>query len=140
MRIEQLMTKEVATCGPDDTEQMSEAFDVVFEVTGSQGGLDLATGLTRSRGTLDIVGYHQSSRTVDMQAWNWKALDVVNGHVRDQRQLTDSIRRGLDIAAGGRIDYGSLFTHRYSLSDLDQAYADLLAKPDGFVKALVTMD
>jgi threonine dehydrogenase-like Zn-dependent dehydrogenase len=72
-----------------------------------------------------------------MQAWNWKALDVVNGHVRDQRRLTDSIRRGLAVAAGGRIDYASLFTHRYPLSDLDRAYADLRAKPDGFVKALI---
>ncbi|WP_165949117.1 alcohol dehydrogenase catalytic domain-containing protein [Kribbella turkmenica] len=125
---------------PEDMDQMTDAFDVVFEVSGTQGGLDLATALTRSGGTLDIVGYHQGTRTVDLQAWNWKALDVVNGHVRDQRQLTDSIRRGLDIAAGGRIDYASLFTHRYPLSDIDQAYADLRAKPDGFVKALIVMN
>jgi L-iditol 2-dehydrogenase len=129
-----------AACEPEDVAQMTEAFDAVFEVTGTQGGLDLATALTRSRGTLNIVGYHQGARTIDMQAWNWKALDVVNGHVRDQRQLTDSIRRGLDIAASGRIDYASLFTHRYPLSDLDQAYTDLRAKPDGFVKALITMN
>jgi threonine dehydrogenase-like Zn-dependent dehydrogenase len=75
-----------------------------------------------------------------MQAWNWKALDVVNGHVRDQQQLTDSIRRGLDIAASGRIDYASPFTHCYPLRDIDQAYADLRAKPNGFVKALIVMN
>ncbi|MGY4769069.1 alcohol dehydrogenase catalytic domain-containing protein [Kribbella sp. CWNU-51] len=128
-----------AALDPDDVAQLADAFDVVFEVSGTQGGLDLATRLTRSGGTLDIVGYHQGVRTVDMQAWNWKALDVVNGHVRDQRRLTDSIRRGLDVAAGGRIDYASLFTHRYALSDLDRAYADLRAKPDGFVKALIVL-
>jgi L-iditol 2-dehydrogenase len=126
-----------AALNPDDAAPLTDAFDVVFEVSGTQGGLDLATTLTRSGGTLDIVGYHQGARTVDMQAWNWKALDVVNGHVRDQRRLTDSIRRGLAVAAGGRIDYASLFTHRYPLSDLDRAYADLRAKPDGFVKALI---
>ena len=128
-----------AALDPDDVAQLTDAFDVVFEVSGTQGGLDLATALTRSGGTLDIVGYHQGARTVDMQAWNWKALDVVNGHVRDQRRLTDSIRRGLEVAASGRIDYASLFTHRYALSDLDRAYADLRAKPDGFVKALIVL-
>ena len=124
---------------PDDLAGQTDAFDVVFEVSGTQGGLDLATALTRSGGTLDIVGYHQGARTVDMQTWNWKALDVVNGHVRDERRLADSIRRGLDVAAGGRIDYASLFTHRYPLSDIDRAYADLRSKPDGFVKALIML-
>ncbi|TCM37262.1 alcohol dehydrogenase catalytic domain-containing protein [Kribbella sp. VKM Ac-2568] len=129
-----------AASNPEDAAQLTDAFDVVFEVSGTQGGLDLATALTRSGGTLDIVGYHQGTRTVDLQAWNWKALDVVNGHVRDQRRLTESVRRGLAIAAGGRIDYASLFTHRYPLSDIDRAYADLRAKPDGFVKALIVMN
>ena len=31
------------------------------------------------------------------------------------------------------------FTHRYPLRDIDRAYADLRAKPDGFVKALIVM-
>lgn len=128
-----------ATATPEDAARMTDAFDVVFEVTGTQGGLDLATALTRPGGTLDIVGYHQGTRRVDMQAWNWKAIDVVNGHVRDQRRLTESIRRGLDIAAAGRIDYASLFTHRYPLSDIDRAYADLRDKPEGFIKALIVI-
>lgn len=119
---------------------MQDGFNVVFEVTGAQAGLDLATSLTRTHGTLDIVGYHQSRRTVDMQAWNWKALEVINGHVRDRHRLTDSIRRGLDVVASGRIDYQSLITHRYPLSAIDHAYADLRAKPKGFIKAAIVLD
>jgi L-iditol 2-dehydrogenase len=129
-----------AAVSPEDSPAMRDAFDVVFEVTGTQTGLDLATGLTKAHGTLDIVGYHQGPRAVDLQAWNWKALDVVNGHVRDQRRLTESIRRGLDVVASGRIDYAALFTHRYPIGSIDQAYADLRAKPDGFVKAIVVID
>lgn len=127
------------TATPDKAARMTDAFDVVFEVTGTKGGLDLATALTRPGGTLDIVGYHQGARMVDMQAWNWKAIDVVNGHVRDQRRLTESIRRGLDVAAAGRIDYASLFTHRYPLTDIDRAYANLRDKPEGFIKALIVI-
>jgi L-iditol 2-dehydrogenase len=122
-----------------DVAGMRDGFTVVFEVTGVQAGLDLATTLTAPHGTLGIVGYHHSQRTVDMQAWNWKALDVVNGHVRDQRRLTDSIRRGLDVVASGRINYQALITHRYALSEIDRAYADMHAKPDGFIKAVIVL-
>jgi L-iditol 2-dehydrogenase len=116
---------------------MRDGFDVVFEVAGVQAALDLATALVKPHGTLDVVGYHQGRRTVDLQVWNWKALDVVNGHVRDQNRLAEAIRRGLDVVAAGRIDYASLITHRYPLSAIDQAFADMRAKPDGFIKAVI---
>jgi L-iditol 2-dehydrogenase len=121
-------------------DHLQDSVDVVFEVTGVQAGIDLATTLTRPHGTLSIVGYHQGARLVDMQAWNWKALDVVNGHVRDQRRLNDSIRRGLDLVAAGRVNNQSLITHRYPLEDLDKAFADLETKPPGFIKAVITLD
>ncbi|MBO0870294.1 MAG: alcohol dehydrogenase catalytic domain-containing protein [Micromonosporaceae bacterium] len=112
-------------------------FDAVFEVTGVPAGLDLATRLTREHGTLSIVGYHQGARQVDMQAWNFKALEVVNGHVRDPRRLADSTARGLALVAAGRIAYPELFTHWYPLERVDDAFADLAAKPAGFIKAAV---
>jgi L-iditol 2-dehydrogenase len=118
----------------------ADSFDIVFEVTGAQAGLDLATRLTRPHGTLTIVGYHQGPRQIDMQAWNWKALDVVNGHVRSGTQLADSTRRGLELVANGRIDYASLITHRYPLDHIDDAFQDFLAKPAGFIKAVITLD
>jgi L-iditol 2-dehydrogenase len=119
---------------------MRGGFDVVFEVAGAQKALDLATTLTRSHGTLSIVGYHQAQRHVDMQEWNWKALDVVNGHVRDRRQLAESTKRGLDAVASGRVNYHSLITHRYPLSDIDQAFTDLTNKPTGFIKGVITLE
>jgi L-iditol 2-dehydrogenase len=115
-------------------------FDIVFEVTGVPDGLDLATRLTREHGILSVVGYHQGTRQVDMQAWNWKALEVVNGHVRDPRRLADSTARGLALVAAGRIAYPELFTHWYPLERLDDAFADMLAKPTGFIKAAVNLD
>ncbi|MFD4957763.1 zinc-binding dehydrogenase [Microbacterium sp. NPDC058389] len=121
-------------------DSMSNSFDVVFEVSGSQSGLNLSTTLASEHGTLSLVGYHQGSRTVDVQAWNWKALDVVNGHVRDQRRLVESTERGLALVAAGRIPYGDLFTHHYSLDQIDQALEDLESKPTGFVKAVVVLN
>jgi threonine dehydrogenase-like Zn-dependent dehydrogenase len=112
-------------------------FDVVFEASGSQAGLDLATELVAPHRTLSILGYHQQPRIVDMQTWNYRAITVVNAHVRDRERMRDSIRRGLDLIAAGRIDVASLITHRFPLAELDRAFTALADKPDGFVKALL---
>ncbi|MEV7908175.1 hypothetical protein AB0P04_41915, partial [Streptomyces anulatus] len=72
--------------------------------------------------------------------WNFKAIDVVNAHVRDRDRLRDSTRRGLDLVAAGRVDLTCLITHRYALADLDRAYAVLAEKPDGFIKAVIEID
>jgi threonine dehydrogenase-like Zn-dependent dehydrogenase len=123
---------------PDEAGQAGE-FDVVFEASGSAAGLNIATGLVREHGTLSLVGYHQGQRTVDMASWNVKAIDVVNAHVRDRARLCNSVRRGLHLVAAGHIDIRSLITHRFVLSDVDDAYAALTNKPDGYVKAIITV-
>jgi threonine dehydrogenase-like Zn-dependent dehydrogenase len=118
--------------------ESDRGFDVVIESSGAPAGLGLAGELVRAHGLLSIVGYHQGGpRPVDMMMWNWKAIDVVNAHVRRYADLMESMRIGLDLEAAGKIDLGALVSHRYGLEGVDQAYGDLLSKPDGFVKAVV---
>lgn len=113
-------------------------FDVVIEGSGTQPGLDLASKLVRAHGVLSILGFHQGGpRQVDVGMWNWKAIDVVNAHVRRHADLMGSMRIGLELEAAGLIDLGALVTHRYGLDEVDRAYADLRDKPAGFVKAVV---
>jgi len=111
--------------------------DVVVEATGTQQGLDLATELVRPHGTISILGFHQAMRQVDVQAWNWKAINVVNAHVADRDLLRESTRAGLDMIAAKRIELGPLITHRFSLERVDEAFAALRAKPPGFIKAVI---
>lgn len=125
---------------PGDAELGVSAVDLVVEATGTQAGLDLATSLVAEHGTLAILGYHQApSREIDLQTWNWKALDVVNAHVRDRRRLTDATRAGLRLLAAGRLDLRPLVSHHYPLERIDAAYRALEHKPPGFVKAVVTL-
>ncbi|SDU13830.1 zinc-binding dehydrogenase [Jiangella alkaliphila] len=116
----------------------ADAFDVVVEASGTAPGLDLATTLVRPHGVLSIMGYHQGPRTVDLKTWNFKSIDVVNAHVRDRDRLRDSVRRGLDLVAAGRINVGALITHRFALDDVDAAFTALVDKAPGFVKAAIT--
>ena len=121
-----------------DEWQSAKGLDVVVEASGTQPGFTLAGELVRAHGILSILGYHQGGdRQVDVGMWNWKAIDVVNAHVRRQDDLMESMRIGLELAARGLIDLGALVTHRYGLDQVDQAYADLRDKPAGFIKAVV---
>lgn len=112
--------------------------DCVIEVTGLQGPLDLATELTRERGRLVIAGYHQDGlRTVNMQLWNWRGLDVVNAHERDTRVYVDGIVAAANAVASGALDPAPLYTHTLSLGEFGRALELLRERPDGFLKALV---
>ena len=112
--------------------------DRVFEVTGKAEPLDLAGQLTRERGTLVIAGFHQDGRrSVDMQLWNWRGLDVVNAHERDPAIYLEGIRLAADAIVAGRLDPSPLYTHEFPLDRVGDALAMAHERPDGFLKALV---
>jgi len=114
--------------------------DVVIEAVGKQWPLDLSAELTRERGRLIIAGYHQDGlRTVNMQLWNWRGLDVINAHERDPQMYTGGIRLAVDAVAGGVLDPTPLYTHTFPLERLGEALDATRDRPDGFLKALVTL-
>jgi len=115
----------------------SDTFDEVFEATGHQEPLDLASRLTRVRGRLIIAGYHQDGRrSVDMQLWNWRGLDVVNAHERDPAAYVEGLREAVDAVRKRRLDLRPLITHRFTLEQLGEAYRISLERPEGFIKAV----
>jgi threonine dehydrogenase-like Zn-dependent dehydrogenase len=115
-------------------------FDVVIEVAGVQSTLDLATRLTRESGRLVIAGYHQDGlRLVDLQTWNWRGLEIVNAHERAEDAYLRGMRDAIDAILVGAIDPFPLFTHVYPLHRIGEAFETMVARPDGFVKALATI-
>lgn len=115
--------------------------DVAIEASGAQAGLTLSGEMVREHGFLSIVGYHQGGpRAVDMELWNWKALEVLNAHERRAAYQMDCMRRGLELVERGRIDIASLVTHRFPLEAVDRGFEALLEKPAGFVKSVIVMD
>lgn len=124
-------------CAPDERRLDRDTFDVVFEATGHQQPLDLASRLTTVRGRLVIVGYHQDGRrSVDMQLWNWHGLDVINAHERDPAIYAAGLRSAVEAVQAGRLDVERLITHRFPLEELGEAYRISLERPEGFVKAV----
>jgi len=112
--------------------------DVVIEATGRQEPLDLAAELTRVRGRLIVAGYHQDGRrTVNMQLWNWRGLDVINAHERDPEVYRRGMEEGVARLAAGEVDLKPLLTHRFPLSEINQAFKTSEERPAGFLKSLV---
>jgi threonine dehydrogenase-like Zn-dependent dehydrogenase len=112
----------------------------VVEATGAQWPLDLAAELIAVSGRLVVAGYHQDgTRSVNMQLWNWRGIDVVNAHERDPGRVRFGLREAAAAVADGWFDPSSLYSHVYPLAQASLAMDALVTRPAGFTKALVTM-
>ncbi|MBC6982195.1 zinc-binding dehydrogenase [Caulobacter sp. 17J80-11] len=114
--------------------------DRVIEAAGKQWPLDLAAELTREGGRLVIAGYHQDGpRQVNMQLWNWRGFDVINAHERDPAVAVRGLKEAVEAVASGRLDPDPLLTHAYPLERLADALNAARDRPEGFMKAVVTL-
>jgi threonine dehydrogenase-like Zn-dependent dehydrogenase len=111
----------------------------VVEVTGAPWPLDLSGELTGFGGRLVIAGFHQDGlRSVNVQLWNWRGIDVVNAHERDPQVQLRGISEAVEAVASGRLDPRPLYTHVYPMEKMTAALDAAATRPEGFVKALVT--
>ncbi|PRY05729.1 threonine dehydrogenase-like Zn-dependent dehydrogenase [Pontibacter ummariensis] len=111
----------------------------VVECTGKEWPLNLAGELTAERGKLIIAGFHQDGmRQVNIQLWNWRGLDVINAHERDPQEYIKGMKEAVQAVEKGILDPEQLYTHTYTLDQIDKAFDNLTSRPDGFVKALIT--
>lgn len=114
--------------------------DRVIEAAGFQNSLDIAGDLTKTGGKLIIAGYHQDGlRTINMQMWNWKGIDVINAHERETSRYMRGIRAAVKAVVNKEIDISSLITHTFRMEQLSEAFATMLKRPEGFLKSVVTI-
>lgn len=112
--------------------------DRVIECTGKQWPLDLATEIIGEYGKLIIAGYHQDGlRQVNLQQWNWKAIDVINAHERDPNKYKEGMIAAVDAVKAGLIKPKELLTHEFTFDQLAEGLQLLKECPEGFIKAFV---
>ena len=109
----------------------------VFEATGAQSGLTLASRCAASGGTLCIVGYHPCARQIDMAEWAAKALTVINAFEYDHANQLAAMARALELVAAGKLPIGRLMTHEFPFDQTDLAFRTHLCRPEGFIKGFV---
>jgi threonine dehydrogenase-like Zn-dependent dehydrogenase len=126
---------------PDVVRSLTEGrgADVTFECTGTQAALTATGDTTRMSGKIAVVGYHQgAAREVPLAYWNWMAFTIVNAHFREITTIMRGMAVGMRLVAVGELSMDGLVSHRFPLERIDEAFAALRDKPEGFVKAVVT--
>lgn len=128
---------------PKEIQKMTDnqGVDVAFEIGGVQPTLDMVSQITRMEGKVVIFGFHPGKRTInDLGYWNWMAYDIINGHFRDMRTILDGSRRGMEMVNTKKVDMKTLVTHKYKLTEIENAFMAAKNKPEGFIKAVVVLD
>jgi threonine dehydrogenase-like Zn-dependent dehydrogenase len=128
---------------PDEVATLKDTAQLVLECTGAAGGLELAGEIAAIDGQLSIVGYHQSEggrRTVDMKAWNYKCLRVVNAHTRSEQRIRLLLRRALNMMACGSLTPSELVTATVDLAELPEWIAHGEEFAETTIKTLVRCD
>jgi 2-desacetyl-2-hydroxyethyl bacteriochlorophyllide A dehydrogenase len=111
----------------------------VIEATGYQSSIDLATEVISVRGKLIIAGYHQDGlRSINMQVWNWKGIDVINAHERDPQVYINGLKEAIKLTQLNIIQPEKYITHYIDFSNINDAFRLLKERPDNFLKAVIT--
>lgn len=100
--------------------------DYAFEVVGTPATIATAYECARRGGTVVTVGIPAPHSRLDLPASDFfRAEKHVVGSYYGSTQVRADFQRIADLIATNRFDAGSLITDRYSLDQLDEAFADL---------------
>lgn len=108
--------------------------DVVFEVSGSQAGVDAMTAAAAARGRIVMVAIHAAKRQVDLFRFFWRELEMVGARVYEPADYDAAIA----LLAEGRIPAVRLVTDVRDLSEIEAAFAALEENPVA-MKTLLTI-
>lgn len=106
--------------------------DVVFEVSGSQPGVDAMTAVAATRGRICMVAIHAKKPQVDMFQFFWRELKLIGARVYEPEDYDKAI----ELVAKGAIDAETVITDVSPLSEIQQAFEALDASPTA-LKSLI---
>ncbi|WP_135076478.1 alcohol dehydrogenase catalytic domain-containing protein [Terasakiella sp. SH-1] len=106
--------------------------DVVFEVSGSQPGVEAMTAAAAVRGRIVMVAIHPNKPQVDMFQFFWRELELLGARVYEGQDFEDAIQ----MVTNGDIDCESMITDVRALSEITQAFEALSGNPQA-MKSLI---
>lgn len=106
--------------------------DVVFEVSGTQAGVDAMTETAASRGRIVMVAIHAAKPQVDLFKFFWRELELLGARVYAPEDFEQAIR----LIAEGVIDCEKMITDVRDLDQIGEAFAALSGNPQA-MKSLI---
>ena len=90
--------------------------DAVFEVSGSQPGVEMMTRLPRTRGRMVVVAIFGEAPKVDLFRFFWRELKLCGARVYEPADFEQAI----ELAAGGRLPLDRLITNVLPLERIEE--------------------
>ncbi len=98
--------------------------DVVFEVSGTQAGVDLMTEAAATRGRICMVAIHATKPQVDLFRFFWREIEMLGARVYEPQDYD----RAIALLTGG-IGAERLITDVRALSEIQPAFKALTENP-----------
>ena len=132
---------QVLVCEPEDCKDLvretSEhgGADVVLEVAGGKDTFELAWKCTRPNAVVTVVALYEEAQTLPLPQMYGKNLTFKTGGVDgcDCAEILSLIEQG-------KLDTTPLITHRFALSEIEEAYQVFFNCLDGVIKIAITAD
>ena len=131
----------VLVCQPEDCEKLvgecsdHGGADVVLEVAGAKSTFELAWRCARPNAIVTVVALYDEAQTLPLPEMYGKNLTFKTGGV-DGCDCAEILR----LIEQGKIDTTPLITHRFPLSEIEEAYRIFENRLDNVIKVAVTSD
>lgn len=109
--------------------------DVVFEVSGSQPGVDAMTSIVNVRGRIVVVGIHPQPRQIDLLRFFWSELELIGTRLYEEEDFEEA----LALMGEGKLPIEELITKVYPIDHVKEAFQTIENHPEG-IKYLVKCD
>ncbi|MCV0429590.1 MAG: alcohol dehydrogenase catalytic domain-containing protein [Roseibium sp.] len=106
--------------------------DVVFEVSGTQPGVDLMTEAAATRGRIVMVAIHATKPAVDLFRFFWRELELFGARVYRPEDYDEAMR----LLDAGVVDCSSFITDIKPLADIQEAFEALTGNPSA-IKSMI---
>ncbi|QUJ78178.1 alcohol dehydrogenase catalytic domain-containing protein [Sulfitobacter albidus] len=106
--------------------------DVVFEVSGTQAGVDAMTTVAATRARIVMVAIHATKPQIDLFQFFWRELKLLGARVYTPADYDKAI----ELVASGAVDADTIITDVSPLADIQAAFEALDASPTA-LKSLI---
>ncbi len=106
--------------------------DVVFEVSGTQPGVDAMTEVAATRARIVMVAIHAQKPQIDLFQFFWRELKLIGARVYEPEDYDKAI----ELVAAGRVEADTVITDVSPLSEIQSAFEALDSSPTA-LKSLI---
>ncbi|MDJ0638206.1 MAG: alcohol dehydrogenase catalytic domain-containing protein [Paracoccaceae bacterium] len=106
--------------------------DVVFEVSGTQPGVDAMTAVAATRARIVMVAIHAQKPAIDLFQFFWRELRLIGARVYEP----EDYEKAIEIVTSGGVDAETVITDVAPLADIQTAFEALDRSPTA-LKSLI---